>query len=400
MLGCTPDSRMAHILPCTTQSENQGDQVNEEAHQHHQHASGDKATDTADEPGRTVSGLSLRQVGLFYALGALFLGMFALLWHAGNVLLLVFASILIAVLLHGASVRLGRLLHLSYRFALPLVLLLVIAVIGLTGTLLAPQVAEQIDQLFATIPSAIQKLRGYVERYGWLRGLANELPSPEKMASAASTMLSQARLVFTGALGVLANLVIILFLSLYLAAQPQVYRRGLLALVPKRMLPRGEEVMQELGDTLWLWLFGKMLAMVVVGAGTALGLTLLDVPLALTLGIVAGLFDFIPYIGPILAGIPATLIAFTDSPTLALYVVLLFVAIQMVEAYLLTPLVERKTVSLPPALTITTQVLMSIPFGLLGVALASPLAAVVYVLVTMLYVQGVLGKHVQTPSEK
>lgn len=346
------------------------------------------------------NGISLKQIGLFYLTGALFLFGFGLLWYAGSVLLVVFSSILVAVLLNGASVRLGHRLHLSYRFALPLVLLLAIAGIGLTGFLLAPQIAEQVDELLTAIPSAIQQLRTYVERYGWLRTLASELPPPEKLASAASNMLSQARLIFAGALGVVANVAIILFLALYLAAQPDVYLRGVLALLPERMTRRGAEVMQELGDTLWLWLFGKIISMVVVGITTAIGLTLLDVPLAMTLGIVAGLFDFIPYIGPILAGVPATLIAFTDSPMLALYVMLLFIAIQMMEGYLLTPLVERKTVSLPPALTITTQVLMSIPFGLMGVALASPLAAVLYVLIAMLYVQDVLGKNVQTPSEK
>lgn len=344
--------------------------------------------------------LNLAQIGAFYAVGALFVFVFLLLWYAGQMLLVAFSSILIAVLLHGASSRLAMLLHIPYKFALMVVLLLAIAVLGIGGSLLAPSIAEQTDQILTTIPSSIQRLRDYVERYGFLRGMLSELPPPAEMASAASKMLAQARLIFTGALGVVANIVIILFVALYLAAQPGVYRRGVLALLPARMVPRGEEVMTELRDTLWLWLFGKMVAMVIVGAVTALGLTLLDVPLALTLGIVAGLFDFIPYIGPILAGVPATLIAFSQSPTLALYVVLLFMAIQTAEGYLLTPFVDRKTVSLPPAFTIMMQVLMALPFGLMGVALASPLAAVVYVLVTMLYVQSALGKNVKTPSEK
>lgn len=363
------------------------------------HGTKERETDSRSNSNATDR-TPLAQIGLFYAIGAFFLIAFALLWYAGSVLLLVFASVLIAVLLHGTSVRLGHRLHLPYKFALPLVVLLAIAVIGLTGYLLAPQVAEQMDQLLKTIPSSIQKLRSYAEHYGWLRSLSNEFPPPEKLASAASAMLSQMRLVFAGALGAVANLFIILFIALYLAAQPGVYQQGVLALLPKRLMRRGEEVMQELGDTLWLWLFGKMLAMLVVGVVTAIGLTLLDVPLALTLGIVAGLFDFIPYLGPILAGIPATLIAFSSDPSLALYVILLFVGIQTAEGYLLTPLVERKTVSLPPALTITTQVMLAIPFGLAGVALASPLAAALYVLIAMLYVQDALGKNVKTPSEK
>ncbi|WP_420473766.1 AI-2E family transporter [Noviherbaspirillum sp. ST9] len=149
-----------------------------------------------------------------------------------------------------------------------------------------------------------------------------------------------------------------------------------------------------------LWLRGKLLSMTVVGAATAIGLTILGVPLALALGLVAGLLDFIPYIGPVLAAIPALLIAFSQGPMLALYVILLFIVLQLLEGYLLLPLIERKTVSMPPALTITMQVLMGLAFGLAGIALATPLTAVVAVLVAMLYVEDVLDDRVNLPAEK
>lgn len=120
----------------------------------------------------------------------------------------------------------------------------------------------------------------------------------------------------------------------------------------------------EIHHTLAQRLMGKLLSMLVIGVLTAAGLALLGVPLALLLGIVAGLLDFIPYIGPIIAGVPAVLIAFTEGPTLALYAILLFVALQVAEGYLLLPLIERRTVSLPPALTIGAQVLLGAMFGL------------------------------------
>jgi len=128
----------------------------------------------------------------------------------------------------------------------------------------------------------------------------------------------------------------------------------------------------------------------VVGAATATGLWLLEVPLALILGLIAGLLDFIPYLGPLMAGVPAALIAFSISPELGLYTVLLFAGIQLLEGYLLSPLIEAKTVSLPPALTIAMQILFGTMFGMAGIALATPLAAVLSVLITMLYVQDVL----------
>ena len=186
---------------------------------------------------------------------------------------------------------------------------------------------------------------------------------------------------------------------IYFAAQPFIYVNGIVTLVPKDKRARAREVLDEIGLTLSKWLFGKMCSMLLVGAFTAIGLTILGVPLALILGIIAGLLDFIPYLGPLMAGVPGVLIALTISPELAMYTVALFGFIQLAEGYLLQPLVEKKTVALPPALTITMQVLLGALFGLAGVALATPLTAVLAVLVSMLYVQDVLGDNVMTPSE-
>lgn len=156
--------------------------------------------------------------------------------------------------------------------------------------------------------------------------------------------------------------------------------------------------MSEIGRTLGQWLMGKLLSMLIVGVLTATGLALLQVPLALLLGIVAGLLDFIPYVGPIMAGVPAVLIAFSEGPQLALYVLLLFAALQLAEGYLLLPLIERRTVALPPALTIGAQVLLGALFGFAGVALATPITAVLTVAIAMLYVEDVLGDRGRRPA--
>jgi hypothetical protein len=149
--------------------------------------------------------------------------------------------------------------------------------------------------------------------------------------------------------------------------------------------------MDDIGDTLARWLIGKSLSMLIVGIATAGGLTLLGVPLGLILGIIAGLLDFIPYIGPILAGVPAVLIALSISPDLALYTVLLFLAIQTLEGYVLQPLVEARAVEIPPALTIVMQLVFGSLFGFAGIALATPLTAMLMVLVNKLYVEDILG---------
>ena len=340
------------------------------------------------------------RVAIVFCVGTVFLLVIGMIWLAGRVLLVVFAGILLAVFLNGARNRLAEWLQISRNVALAVVVVLMVTILGSAGYFLAPKVAEQIDPLLKAIPSSLERLQSDLKQYEWMEDLLDSMPPPGELIANVSGVLMQARFIFSGTLGVIANIVIIVFVGVYLAAQPQVYITGFLKMVPKRHRQRGREVFEELGLTLELWLFGKLIAMTVVGVSAAIGLMLLDVPLAITLGVIAGLLDFIPYLGPVLAGIPAILMAFSASPTTALYVFFLFVAIQTAESYLISPLVERKTVSLPPALTVTMQVLFAIPFGLMGIALASPMTAVLFVVIAMLYVQDVLDDPVETPGEK
>ncbi|HZW03778.1 MAG TPA: AI-2E family transporter [Anaerolineaceae bacterium] len=337
---------------------------------------------------------------LFYGLGLLFLLAGTVVWMAYDALLLVFACILVAVLLYDLSCRLMKWLPVPRGVALGLVVLLFFLVLGLGGWLMAPQVAQQANELADAVPKSFDRLRTALEEHKLLRSLAVNLPSTEKLMERVSSVLPQAGLFFSGMLGVIGNVAIIAFVGTYFAAQPRVYIDGAVTLVPHRKRERVRQVIEELGATLGQWLFGKMVSMLIVGVVTGVGLALLGVPLALVLGILAGLLDFIPYLGPIMAGVPAVLLALSESPTQALYVILLFLGVQVLEGYLLLPLIERRTVSLPPALTIIMQVLLGTVFGLAGVALATPLTAVLMVVVTMLYVQDVLGDPVKTPSEQ
>jgi predicted PurR-regulated permease PerM len=204
-------------------------------------------------------------------------------------------------------------------------------------------------------------------------------------------MVPNAGLFFGGILGAIGNVIIILFVGIYFAATPQLYTNGLVRMVPQSKRGRAREVLQELGHTLASWLLGKAASMLIVGVATSIGLSMLGVPLALILGIIAGLLDFIPYLGPVMAGVPAVLLALSISPELAMYTVLLFVGVQLVEGYLLQPLIEARAVDLPPALVIVMQLIFGTLFGFAGVALATPLAAGLSVLVKMLYIEDVLG---------
>lgn len=336
---------------------------------------------------------------LFYGIGVLFaLGVY-LVAYSYQFLLLLFASILLGILLYDGSCKIAQRLHLSHYPSLALLLLIITLVTVLLMWLIAPQISKQAQQLYKDIPAAIEHLEQYLQQLGWFNALLGGTPSFEKLMQNASGMLSKAGVLFSGTLGVIGNAIIILFIGIYLAAQPKIYVEGLIKLFPFSKRTRTREVMDELGDTLAQWMLGKVISMAIIGVTTAIGLSLLGVPLALILGLIAGLLDFIPYIGPIMAAVPAILLALMDSPVQALYVMLLFTGLQLLEGYILLPLIERKTVSLPPALTISMQVLLGSLFGLSGVALATPLAAVLAVLIVMLYVQDVLGDPVKTPAE-
>ncbi len=314
-----------------------------------------------------------------------------LLWYAVDVLLLVFAGVLLAIYLRGLADWVSARTHLSGGWSLVIVLLVLLALFVAGGWLLAPRVAEQVDQLVDHFPRSMQKLEEQVGRYAWGRRIIAQIPDASALVPKGTNVLARATGIFSSTLGVLANFVIVLFVGLYLASEPRLYTGGFARLVPLARRDRVREVLKTVGTTLRWWLTGRVILMIINGVMTAVGLWLLGVPLALTLGILAALLNFIPNIGPIIAGVPAVGIALVQSPTQALYVLLLYVGLQMIDGYILTPLVDRRTVSLPPALTITMQVFMGVLFGALGLALASPLTAAAMVLVRMLYVEDVLG---------
>jgi predicted PurR-regulated permease PerM len=315
-----------------------------------------------------------------------------LLWYVVEVLLLVFAGMLLAVFLRGLRDGLGRYTPLRGNGALLVLVITLLAIFGVGIWLLAPQLGAQIMQLTETLPRSILSLEERLRQYGFGQWLLSQTPSPGEFISEGSILAKVTR-VFSTTFGALASLLVILATGLYMAVAPDVYTEGVIRLVPVENRARAREVLRAVGQTLRWWLLGRWASMVVVGLLTAAGLWLIGVPLALTFGLLAALLTFIPYLGPILSAVPPTLLAFAQQPQQALYVILLYLGIQSVESYLVTPLVQQRTVSLPPALTLTAQVVLGILLGGLGVILATPLFAAVVVLVKMLYIEDMLGER-------
>jgi predicted PurR-regulated permease PerM len=189
----------------------------------------------------------------------------------------------------------------------------------------------------------------------------------------------------------LAGLILILMMSVYIGAEPDTYKNGLLHLFPKRKRERMDEVLSEMSTMLRKWLVTQLIAMLVIGVASTIALLILGVKAPFALGIIAGLLEFIPTVGPILSAVPAIAMGFLDSPEKALYVGLAYLGIQQLENHLLIPLLMKGGMDLPPVLTIVTQGLMALLFGFLGLLIAVPLLAAVMVPVKMLYVEDALG---------
>ena len=321
-----------------------------------------------------------------------------LLWYAIDVVLLAFIGVLVAILLRAPADWLSRRSGMSEAWALAVVGVIVLAVLVGGGTLFGRGVAVEALALVDRIPEIIEAFK---------RELAQtEVGARVVVLAESSGMLSSGDGQFIGrglgligsTFGAVANVLIVLFFAVFMAAQPQPYIQGLLFLVPRRRRKRAREVIYEIGNVLRRWLIGQSILAVCVALLTGAGLLLLGAPFAVALAILAGLMEFVPYIGPFVAAVPAILVGFAEGPQLALYIALLFLGVQMAESYVLAPLIQHRAVHLAPAAILFAQVLMGAIVGALGVAVATPLAAAVMVAVGMLYVEDALGDPSARPD--
>ncbi|MFC7474177.1 AI-2E family transporter [Dankookia sp. GCM10030260] len=317
-----------------------------------------------------------------------------LLWLAPEVPLLGFAAVLLALALRAGGEPLARRTGLPDWAAVLVVSLLVMVALGLAAWAAAGPLAEQATQLAQSLPKSLEALRGRVAGTGWGDWLLHQARPGQLLGSGGAENAAAAAAMAAGStLGGLGNLVLVVLLALYLAVQPQGYLTGLRSLFDPRLDARVTATLEEAGQTLRGWLMGQAFAMVVAGGLTYLGLWAIGVPLAGLLATITGLLNFIPVLGPVIAGVPAVLLAMTEDPMLGLWVVGLIVAVQTVEGNFLTPMVQSRTADLPPALLLIVQVLTGALFGLLGVALAAPLSALGLVVVRKAYVEGWLERE-------
>jgi predicted PurR-regulated permease PerM len=321
-----------------------------------------------------------------------------------DVVLLLFGAILLAIFLHGLANIVRRYARLSEGKSVLLVSAILVLILVLGVWLLAPSVTEQIKHLRNELPVSAQKASRYIStNFSWGSSIIEQLPGTDELIEKAndSSVWSRVGGFFSTTIGAITNIALMLLLAIYLASEPKLYVRGFTKLFPQDKRPRVREILMEIGETLGWWLVGKGASMLFIGTLTWIGLYLMGVPLSLTLGLIAGLFSFVPNFGPILSAVPAILLAFIDSPISALYVLILFVGVQLLESNLVTPMIERRTVELPPVLTIFAQLALTILIGAAGLILATPILAVVMVLIQTVYIQDILGDKTENlPEDK
>lgn len=313
-----------------------------------------------------------------FVVRALLLGSFALvaltIWNIADVLLLAFGSVLVAVVLTAIAERTARFAGLPYVAALASTLFALACAIVIVALLVGPTVIEQAAALQQSVPAALTSLSR------WLGSdSVSDLLAQSGSASSLGNLVT--RLFNWGAtvMGAIASAALVLVGSVYLAAQPSIYRRAALTMVTPPLKPFAAAFLNNSAFALRRWLKGQLLAMALVGLLTGIGLWLLGVPSAIALAVIAAIAEFVPIFGPLFALVPALLMAAGLGWQTVLMVALLYLAVQQIEANLLTPLIAKRTVAVPPALGLYGVVAIGILFGPMGLLFGYPILIVAMV---------------------
>ena len=259
------------------------------------------------------------------------------LWVAGDVFLLIFTGLLLARLLINLSRLVENKTRLSYAWSLAVVVGGLAIAFCLLAILFATRLASEANGLFQTVQAKWHELSGQIQQYPWAPKLSGTA-SLNSIQNIKGDWVSRIAGWFTSTFGLLSSLLLIAFIGIFTAADPALYRRGCMHLVPLNRRTRANEVFAETSNKLWWWILGQLFSMSVVGIATGIGLWLLGIPFAATLGLLSAVLTFIPNFGPILSAVPAILLGLSHGVLNAVYVALLYLGIQAAESNLLTPL--------------------------------------------------------------
>lgn len=313
-----------------------------------------------------------------------------LAWHLRDTVVLAFAAVIVAAVLVAAAEAIRRIVPLGHRWSLALSGGLVVLVIGAILWLAWPNIQSQSTSLFRQLPEAASNIES---RFGiqvpnsfeQLRG---------SLGGALGRILSDVATIVQTAAAAVTGIILVVIAGIFLAVNPALYREGLIHLFPRGQHDRAGRALTRAGRALKLWLVGQLVSMTIVGVLVGLGAWAIGLPSPLALALIAFLTEFVPLIGPFVGAVPGLLLALGQGWGTLLWAALLYLAVQQVESNLITPLVQREMVRVPPALFMFSVVAMGTLFGVLGVLLAGPLTVTAFVLVRTLYVEETLGEKV------
>ncbi|MES2600131.1 MAG: AI-2E family transporter [Pseudomonadota bacterium] len=339
-------------------------------------------------------------------------------WYYAATLFLVFAGALLGVALTAMTHLLQKVMGGPHALRLALVCVVLAGLLSGVVFLGGSTIARQAAVLSNTLKSQLATVKSFLEQHGvdtsYLElgsptaaataaatadtpsttaptpppGLPKNLPSAGALASGGGAIVSQTLKLLLGTVSAVGNFFIVLFLGLSFAAQPSVYRRGLLALAPKRHRANVTVVVDRISDTLERWLIAQMITMAAVFLVTWIGLSIIGIDSAFILGIQAGLLAFIPTVGALIGGLIIVLASLASGWVAAFSAFVLFLGVHALESYILTPIIQRQALDIPPATLFAFQILLGVVFGLWGLALALPLMAIVKVIITYLREDG------------
>ncbi len=315
-------------------------------------------------------------------------GAVTLVWMTRVILLLLFAGVIGALLLSTLTDWTQQKLKIRRGLALAVVVALLVIGVVMGVWMRGPALAQQFSDLQIDLPTAVHKIVMRLQAQGLGRWLLSRYGDPRQFSEGLAFALQRIGGVVITTVSTVVGLFVIAAVSLYVAAEPLTYLRGIYQITPAAYRHMLELCMAGATQMLRSWLIAKGISMITVGALVSLGLWALQIPLAGTLGMIAGSLTFIPNLGPVISVLPASLLAFAISPTKGILTLLLFCLVHLLEGSVVTPLLERQIVTLPPALTLAVQLLLAVTAGAIGVALAAPLTAAAL---------GIL--HVLFPSE-
>ena len=310
--------------------------------------------------------------------------------RAGDLIILAFGSILGAIVIHAIADLYAARLRAPPRTALALGMATMLALLGFLGWLFAVAFHDQVALLVTQGPAILARF----SQQASASPIGAKLVSAIKAAYAGSQAARDVGGLVRGAGEIVLNFLILLFGAFFLAANPPVYERGLLLLVPPAKRQAAEDALFDVGSTLKLWLRAQLIQMTTMGVLVGLGLWVAGVPSAPALGLLTGLSEFIPYVGPIAAMVPALGLAATQGPTPVLWVLAVFVGVRIVQSNLITPFVTNQVISIPPAVTLFAIIGIGYVFGLFGLFFSAALLVVIFTLIRSLYLREVLGEPI------